>query len=122
MNPILLNSFASMLLFAGASWGTDDAFKLADKIIREHRLLTPKQAECMTLIERNDSTAQIAKVGVYERHDKKCGGDPETSHRLFDLEIDRTTGAAQWDYNSPDAQMQRVPALALTAQTPQAPE
>ena len=86
-----------------------DAFALADKIIREHRLLTPKQIECMTLMERDDSTETVAKIGVYERHDTKCGGDPEITHRLFDLEIDRKTGAAYWDYNFPDMEMRPVP-------------
>ena len=42
----------------------------------------------------------------------KCGGDPEIMHRLFDLEIDRKTGAAHWDYNFPDMEMRPVPARA----------
>lgn len=91
--------------------GADDSFMLADKIIREHHLLTPKQIQCMTLILRDDTTASIAKVGVYERHDEECGGDPEIAHRLFDLEIDRETGTAKWDNNFPDMEMRPVPSL-----------
>jgi hypothetical protein len=52
---------------------------------------------------------RVAKVGVYERHDAKCGGDPEITHRLFDLEIDRKTGAAKWDNNFPDMEMRPIP-------------
>jgi hypothetical protein len=110
MKLILVCSFASLLLFIGAqAWAEEDSFDLADKILREHQLLTPKQLQCVTLIERDDSTATIAKVGVYERHDDKCGGDPEITRRLFDLEIDRKTGAAKWDNNLPDMEMRPVP-------------
>jgi hypothetical protein len=117
MKPILVYSFASMLLLASGPAGAgDDPFDLADKVIREHQLLTPKQIECMTLIERDDTTAEIAKVGVYERHDEECGGDPEITHRLFDLEIDRKTGAAKWDNNLPDMEMRPVPSPAPAAQ------
>jgi hypothetical protein len=122
MKPIQRYSFALMLLLICAPAGADDSFTLADKIIREHNLLTRKQIECMTLIERDDSTAEIAKVGVYERHDEKCGGDPEITHRLFDLEIDTKTGAAQWDNNFPDMEMRPVPSAAPTAEVEPQPE
>ena len=122
MKPVLVYSVAQLLLLAGTPASADDAFTLADKIIREHQLLAPKQIECMTLIEREDSTAEIAKVGVYERHDEKCGGDPEITHRLFDLEIDTKTGAAQWDNNFPDMEMRPVPSAAPTAEVEPQPE
>jgi hypothetical protein len=87
----------------------DDPLDLAFRVIREHRLLTQKQRKCSTLVLRDDSSARIAKVGVYEKHDKACGGDPQVSHRLFDLEIDMRTGAAKWDNNFPDMEMRPVP-------------
>jgi hypothetical protein len=120
MKPIQFYSFALLLLICAPATA-DDSFTLADKIIREHNLLTPKQIECMTLIERDDSTAEIAKVGVFERHDERCGGDPEITHRLFDLEIDRNTGVAQWDYNFPDMEMRPVPDAAPMAQAESQP-
>lgn len=105
----LATSFAMILLIAAAPAGAEESFDLAEKVIREHALLTPKQIECMTLVERDDSTALIAKFGIYERHDKNCGGDPEIFHRLFDLEIERKTGTAKWDKNLPDMEMRPVP-------------
>ena len=81
----------------------------AEKIIKEHRLLTAGQQRCMSLMYRDDSDAKTGKVGVYEVHDKECGGDPDISHRLFDLEIDMKTGAAKWDNNFPDMEMRPVP-------------
>ena len=86
------------------------ALDRADHIIKQHRLLTPKQQRCTSLLYRDDeSDARTAKVGVYEVHDKRCGGDPEVTHRLFDLEIDLKTGAAKWDNNFPDMEMRPVP-------------
>ncbi len=92
------------------SSGAEDAvIDRAAKIIKEHRLLTAKQQHCMSLLYRDDSDAKTGKVGVYEVHDKECGGDPDFSHRLFDLEIDMKTGAAKWDNNIPDMEMRPVP-------------
>ena len=87
----------------------DAVFARAEKIIKEHRLLTAKQQRCMSLLYRDESDAKTGKVGVYEVHDKKCGGDPDVSHRLFDLEIDMKTGAAKWDNNFPEMEMRPVP-------------
>lgn len=85
------------------------AFSRAEKIIKEHRLLTPKAQACSKLLLRQDTSARLAKVGVYEVHDSTCGGDPDVEHRLFDLEIDMKTGAAKWDNNLPDMEMRPVP-------------
>lgn len=87
----------------------DAAVRRADKIIKEHRLLTEQQQRCMSFMYRDDSDARTAKVGIYEVHDKDCGGDPEIIHRLFDLEIDMKTGAAKWDNDTPDMEMRPVP-------------
>ena len=70
MKLILVYALAPIFLLAGAFSGSE-ALDLADKIIREHHLLTPKQIQCITLVERDDTTARIAEVGVYERHDEK---------------------------------------------------
>jgi len=81
----------------------------ADDIIKQHRLLTAKQQRCSSLVFRDDSDERTGKVGVYEVHNKECGGDPDIMHRLFDLEIDMKTGAAKWDNNIPDMEMRPVP-------------
>lgn len=86
----------------------DAAVKRADTIIKEHRLLSEKQQRCISFLYRDDSNARTAKVGIYEVHNEDCGGDPEVSHRLFDIEIDMKTGAAKWD-NTPGMEMRPVP-------------
>ncbi len=84
------------------------AFRRAEKIIKDHRLLTPKAERCSKLVLRDDSSNRVAKIGVYEQHNAACGGDPDVEHRLFDLEIDLKSGATKWD-NNPDMEMQPVP-------------
>jgi len=96
------------LLAIAAPARAEDPAALAFKIIKERRLLTPKQQMCVSLLEREDSDKKIAKFGVIEKHDKVCGGDPEVAPRLFDLEIDMKTGAAKWD-NNPDGEMRPIP-------------
>jgi hypothetical protein len=84
-------------------------FDRADRIIKQHHLLTTQQQHCTSIVLRDDSNARTGKVGIYEQHDKECGGDPDVMHRLFDLEIDMKTGAAKWDNNFPDMEMRPVP-------------
>ena len=104
-----LLAFALLTTTALPALAADDALTRAEKIITEHRLLTPNAQRCSTLVLRDDSNDRIGKVGVYEVHDAKCGGDPDVMHRLFDLEIDMKTGAAKWDDNFPDMEMRPVP-------------
>jgi len=106
---LLCGATAAFAQQSSSGAAEDAVIKRAEKIIREHRLLTAKQQRCMSLLYRDDSDAKTGKVGVYEVHDKTCGGDPDVSHRLFDLEIDMKTGAAKWDNNFPDMEMRPVP-------------
>jgi hypothetical protein len=78
------------------------------KALGKYRLLSSKQLSCSYLLERDDSTDRLVKVGVYETHNARCDGDPDITHRLFDLELDRCSRELRWD-NNPDQEMQRVP-------------
>ena len=104
LTAIVLTCTAGALPAQGA-----DAFATAERVIKDHQLLTQKAQRCSKLMLRDDSNDRIAKLGVYEVHDATCGGDPDIEHRLFDLEIDMKTGAAKWDYNFPDMEMRPVP-------------
>lgn len=115
MGVRLLSAIAVCAVFAApAALGQTsdtaaDAFRRAERIIKGHRLLTPKAQRCSKLVLRNGNNDRVAKVGVYENHNSVCGGDPDIEHRLFDLEIDMKTGAAKWDNNMPDMEMRPVP-------------
>lgn len=93
---VLITLFA---LTAVAEARAEDGELRAFRLMRTHRLLTPEQARCVFLMRRDNSTARRLVVGVYEKHDRRCGGDPETTHRLFDLELDLRSGRARWDRN-----------------------
>ena len=107
----------SLLLLSPAATGlavaspdqSDPALREAKQIIGTHKLLTPEESRCSTLVFRGMNGKVIAQVGVLERHGDGCAGDPDTAPRRFDLEIDMKTGAAKWDRNYPDMEMRPVP-------------
>lgn len=90
--PILLT-----LVLSSTAAPAEDGEARAWRLIRGHRLLTAKQVSCVFLLPREATRARTVAVGVYEQHDRRCGGDPEITHRLFDLELDLRSGRARWD-------------------------
>jgi hypothetical protein len=54
------------------------------------------------------ATKTTATVTVREKHDKRCGGDPETAPRRFTMEIDLKTGTVHWD-NNDEMEMTPIP-------------
>jgi hypothetical protein len=90
----------------------------AEKIARDHHLLSTDELRCSTIIYRGFSSGS-QRVSFLERHGNGCPGDPETRPRRFDIEIDFRGGNARWDGGSPDMSMQPVPQL-LPGKTPDA--
>jgi hypothetical protein len=75
----------------------DDAAVIArvGAVIRKHRLTTLRDA-CLDY-RIDDSDGATAVIDVYEKHDATCGGDPETSPRLFSFKLDRDSGQLATD-------------------------
>ena len=69
-----------------------------------YAILSRRELECSTLLVRKPSNARVARIGVYEVHDRRCGGDPNTAPRRFDIEIDMRTGAVRTG-NNPEREM-----------------
>ena len=67
-------------------------------------ILSRQELECSTLLIRKSSNARVARIGVDKAHDRRCGGDPNTAPRRFDIEIDLRTGAVRTNDN-PDREM-----------------
>jgi hypothetical protein len=67
-------------------------------------LLSRRELECSTLLVRKSSNARVARIGVYPLQNRRCGGDPNTAPRRFDIEIDLRTGAVRTNDN-PDREM-----------------
>ena len=67
----------------------DDAAvaKVNDAVQRHH--LTSLAPDCLDYIIGDESPKGI-DVDVHEKHDEHCGGDPETSPRLFSFHVDQT--------------------------------
>ena len=63
------------------------------------------QAPSVRFLMISHHTGTVATV---EKHNKKCGGDPDLAPRMFSLEVDLKTGAARWD-NNPEMEMRPIP-------------
>src|SRR3989344_4001185 len=58
--------------------------------------LSSRKRECLLISVWGNDTRMLT-VEVRENHTPECGGDPETSPRLFALEIHKNTGKAYSD-------------------------
>src|SRR3989344_5946634 len=58
--------------------------------------LSSRKRECLLVSVWGNDTRMLT-VEVRENHTPECGGDPETSPRLFALEIHKNTGKAYSD-------------------------
>jgi hypothetical protein len=85
----------------------DAIMRKAFRIITQHRLLSRAELACSILV-LDEVTKVLATVTVREKHDKKCGGAPETAPRRFNMEIDLKSGATQWDDND-EMEMRPIP-------------
>lgn len=76
-----------------------------DAIARHH--LTSLAPACLALMSEDLTNGW--SIDVHELHDDTCGGDPETSPRLFTIDVDATTGAMTTDALDPaDGEMQSL--------------
>ena len=68
-------------------------------IFTRFEILSRAELECSMLLVRKSSNARVARIGVYELHDRRCGGAPGRAPRQFDIEVDLRTGAVRTDDN-----------------------
>jgi len=74
----------------------DDAvIEKVSVVIRKHKL-TSLSDECLDYLV-DDSDGATIDIDVHEKHDAKCGGDPNTSPRLFSFKLDRASGQLTTD-------------------------
>src|SRR5262249_23317166 len=86
-----------------------------DKIILDvantirRRQLTKLADDCLSY-NLDSSEKEDYVVSVHENHrDPKCGGDPQTSPRLFSIRVNRKTGAMSTDAGSPAGEHHSLP-------------
>ena len=63
---------------------------------------------CLTFHVADEKYEGKPLVDVHEIHDKKCGGDPQTSPRLFSVAFDDRTGEIWSDAKSLVSQMEII--------------
>jgi hypothetical protein len=97
---------------APASAGTatsvndDNAVAKVSEAVQRHHL-TKLSPDCLDYIIGDESQDGV-DVDVHEKHDEHCGGDPETSPRLFSFHVDHA-GKLTTDALDPgDAQMKPI--------------
>jgi hypothetical protein len=102
-----VSALACLIPLAAFAAEEDAIMQKAFRIITQHRLLSPTELTCSSLI-LDGVTKTVATVTVREKHGGKCGGAAETAPRRFTMEIDLKTGAAQWDNNN-EMEMKPIP-------------
>ena len=77
----------------------DEALALVRKSIVKNRLTALKE-ECYVFIV--DDKPSSYEIDVREKHNRECGGDPNTAPRLFGYVVDKNTGKMKTDGSVPD--------------------
>ena len=82
---------------SAASQPSDDdaVIERVSAVIKKHHL-TSLQEECIDYMVDSSDGATV-DIDVHEKHDEKCGGDPNTSPRLFSFKLDRASGQLTTD-------------------------
>lgn len=67
----------------------DGAVELVNAAVKKHQLTALSESCLNYRVDHAD--AATVDVDVHEKHDATCGGDPETSPRLFSFRVDRAS-------------------------------
>lgn len=79
--------------------------KVSDAVQRHH--LTSLKSDCLDYIIGDKSQGGI-DIDVHEKHDEHCGGDPETSPRLFSFHVDHAGKLATDALDPADGEMKPI--------------
>lgn len=92
MSRKLIPALLAVALTAGAAPINDEeaAFTAAFAALKEHKLTELKE-ECLSLIAL-DPNEDSYPIQVREKHDEKCGGDPNTAPLVAQLEVTKADG------------------------------
>lgn len=75
----------------------DQAVSMVIKSVQKNKLLSIP-IECVFFMgDNSNSDFPYYSINVYEKHDDKCGGDPETAPRLMSYYVDKKTGRMKTD-------------------------
>ena len=100
MSRLVLSTLIVLLTTAAAPSPREDAVvdRVSRAVVRHH--LYPKP-NCLDFTYQAEAVAHFDEVEVSERHDATCGGDPGVELRLFEVLVNRDTGAMYQDSTDP---------------------
>lgn len=87
--------FMPVFVIAKPVKNVDQAIDLVIKSVKKNKLTTLPM-ECLFFMESSSNDIYY-EIDVREKHDQKCGGDPETAPRLMSYEVDKKTGKMRTD-------------------------
>lgn len=86
---------------------TDAVLDEAVAVVKRRRLLSAAELICSSFVYEGAEKSRHA-VAVREKHDRRCGGDPDVAPIRFHMRIDRARERVLWDNNA-DVEMRPVP-------------
>jgi hypothetical protein len=90
-----------------ASGASNAALDEAAAVVKRRRLLDAAELSCSTFVHEGVEKG-VHAVAVREKHDRRCGGDPDVAPIRFHMQIDRRRKRVLWD-NNPDVEMRPLP-------------
>ena len=90
-----------------AGSASNAALNEAAATLKRRRLLGAAELACSTFVYEGNEKG-VHAVAVREKHDRKCGGDPDIAPIRFHMQIDRKRNRVLWD-NNLDVEMRPIP-------------
>ena len=101
MRAVFISAVCAILCGGSAAFAQTDAQleALVRSAVVKHGLV--RHPECVDLDVGRDVSPGVDQVEVLERHDRRCGGDPQVRHRLFEVLVDQKTHRMATDAADP---------------------
>lgn len=102
---VLLCGLISTSCLAGGA--SDATLSQAAAAVSHRRLLSATELTCSTFVYEGAAKG-VHTVSVREKHDRRCGGDPDVAPIRFRMQLDRRRKQVLWDNNF-DVEMRPIP-------------
>lgn len=95
---IAIAFLSANVLLARSSLNEDAALNVLIKTIKHDHIYDKRiSLDCVTF-DTEETTRIYFQVALREKHDKKCGGDPDTSPVIDRYRVGKASGRIEW-YN-----------------------
>lgn len=77
--------------------------QLVKQMVEKKKLLPPPlSSECVDYVYFPDNEPGMDSINVVEKHGGNCPGDPQISHRLFTVNVNKKTHEMSSDISNPE--------------------